>query len=124
MTLKVRNYDDWEENRPDGKHPAACSCFRCNEARIEQRKAAEEDQRAAEYERRVAVASGEAPAASGAGARAASRSAAHNRNAARNRKQSANPHPPTSKLRVLLLWLLIGAVGAGIGGAAYVGTLS
>ena len=55
--MRIQNYGDGGDDRrrrPQGYHPPACTCYQCNELRLAEEAAKEEERRAAEYDRRVA----------------------------------------------------------------------
>ena len=52
--MKIQNYGNWKGDKRGGHHPPACTCYRCNEQRLEEEAAQEEARRVAEYDRQVA----------------------------------------------------------------------
>ncbi len=52
--MRIQNYGDWKGDKPEGHHPPACTCYRCNEERRRLEASKEEERRVKEYDRRVA----------------------------------------------------------------------
>ena len=55
--MKIQNYGEWKGDKRGGHHPPACTCYRCNEVRLNEEAAQGEARRVAEYDRRVAESS-------------------------------------------------------------------